>query len=89
MEKYQIMEELGGGSFGVVWKAFNKQTHETVAIKKLLTKYDDSTKTMIRREIKSLASNRHQNIVALKEIINRNNTIFLVFEFMDYKILIW
>ncbi|KAK9057315.1 hypothetical protein SSX86_022150 [Deinandra increscens subsp. villosa] len=83
MEKYQLIEELGGGSFGVVWKAFNKQTHETVAIKKLLTKYDDSTKTMIRREIKSLVSNRHQNIVALKEIINRNNTIFLVFEFMD------
>ncbi|KAK9058717.1 hypothetical protein SSX86_023559 [Deinandra increscens subsp. villosa] len=84
MEKYEILEELGGGSYGVVWKAINKHTHETVAIKKLLTKYESpSAKMMINREVKSLEFNKHENIVTLKEIINRNNTIFLVFECME------
>ncbi|KAK9057131.1 hypothetical protein SSX86_024498 [Deinandra increscens subsp. villosa] len=85
MEKYEIMEKLGGGTFGVVWKALNKQTRETVAIKKLLTKYESSSdKLMIKREVKSLLFNKdHENIVTLKDIINENNTIFLVFEHME------
>ncbi|KAK9049574.1 hypothetical protein SSX86_031459, partial [Deinandra increscens subsp. villosa] len=83
MEKYQIIKKLGSGSYGAVWKAFNKETHETVAIKKLLTKYESSSdKIMIEREVKSLVFNRHENIIELKEIINQNNTIFLVFECM-------
>ncbi|KAL8214956.1 hypothetical protein R6Q57_004405 [Mikania cordata] len=83
MDKYQIIEKLGSGSYGVVWKAINKQTQETVAIKKLFLKYESpSSIIMIKREIKSLMFNKHKNIVKLKDIINENNTIFLVFEFM-------
>jgi serine/threonine-protein kinase 24/25/MST4 len=32
-EHYQVLEELGRGSFGVVYKAIEKATGETVAIK--------------------------------------------------------
>ncbi len=32
-EGYQVLEELGSGSFGVVYKAIEKATGETVAIK--------------------------------------------------------
>jgi serine/threonine protein kinase len=35
MEKYKILEMLGEGAFGKVYKALNKKTGETVAIKKL------------------------------------------------------
>nr|GEY08004.1 cyclin-dependent kinase F-4-like [Tanacetum cinerariifolium] len=40
MEKYKRMEEVGRGTFGVVYRAVDKETGEVVAIKKLMTKYD-------------------------------------------------
>ncbi|MFS7895605.1 putative protein-serine/threonine kinase CMGC-RCK family [Helianthus anomalus] len=85
MDNYLIIEKLGSGTFGVVYKAFNKQTDEIVAIKKLLHKYEESSsvKIIINREVKSLVFNKHENIVKLKEIINEKNTIFLVFEYMQ------
>lgn len=36
-EHYQVLEELGRGSFGVVYKAIEKATGETVAIKHVST----------------------------------------------------
>ncbi|PWA43698.1 serine/threonine-protein kinase Unc-51 [Artemisia annua] len=85
MEKYQLLENLGHGSFGVVFKAFNKLTHEVVAIKKLMTKYYSNEDWKNLTEVKSLIkmNNNHPNIIRLQEIIKENNELFLVFEYME------
>ncbi|MFS7903635.1 putative protein-serine/threonine kinase CMGC-RCK family [Helianthus anomalus] len=84
MEKYTKIMEIGRGSYGVVWKAMNKQTGEVVAIKKLNNEYKTNEDSMNLREVKSLIKIvNHPNIVKLKEIIRENNTLFLIFEYME------
>nr|GEZ66160.1 cyclin-dependent kinase F-4-like [Tanacetum cinerariifolium] len=84
MEKYLPFENLGHGSFGVVFKAFNKHTHEVVAIKKLMTKYYSSEDCKNQSEVKSLIKmNNHPNIIRLQEIIKEKNKLFFVFEYME------
>lgn len=34
-EKYKLLEQVGNGSFGIVYKAVNKDTGEVVAIKEV------------------------------------------------------
>ncbi|KAM0051206.1 putative protein-serine/threonine kinase CMGC-RCK family [Helianthus debilis subsp. tardiflorus] len=92
MEKYERIMEIGRGSYGVVWKAMNKQTGEVVAIKKLLEEYHTAEECMNLIEVKSLIKMaNHPNIVKLKEVIRENNTLFLIFECMEcdlYKLMI-
>ena len=64
LEKYMKMEKLGEGTYGVVHKAVNKETGETVAIKKIrLEKEDDGVPSTAIREISLLKNLKHPNIV--------------------------
>lgn len=86
MEKYQIIKLIGGGTFGVVWKAMNKQTGEVVAIKKV-DKYNTMEDSINPPEVRSLTKmNNHPNIVKLKETIRdeEDAMLFLVLEYMEY-----
>ncbi|XP_015084716.1 cyclin-dependent kinase F-4-like [Solanum pennellii] len=83
MERYLIIKEVGNGSFGNVWRALNKQTGEVVAIKKMKKKYYSWEECINLREVKSLRRMNHPNIVKLKEVINENDILYFVFEYME------
>jgi mitogen-activated protein kinase 15 len=34
LKKYEILQKLGKGAYGIVWKAIDKRTKEVVALKK-------------------------------------------------------
>jgi len=34
LKKYEILQKLGKGAYGIVWKAIDKRTKEIVAVKK-------------------------------------------------------
>ncbi|KAL5746580.1 hypothetical protein ACOSP7_027726 [Xanthoceras sorbifolium] len=89
MEKYQLLNQVGAGSFGQVWKAFNKHSGEVVAIKMLREKFHSWEECLSLEEIKSLSILKHPNIVLLKEVIRvrDNNTLFFVFEYMEGNLL--
>jgi serine/threonine protein kinase len=64
LEKYQKLDKLGEGTYGVVYKAKNIQTGEIVAIKKIrLEKEDDGVPSTAIREISLLKNLKHPNIV--------------------------
>lgn len=64
LEKYQKLDKLGEGTYGVVYKAKNLETGEIVAIKKIrLEKEDDGVPSTAIREISLLKNLKHPNIV--------------------------
>lgn len=85
MDKYQIIKKIGDGTFGTVYKAWNRASTEykTVAIKKLKQKYTNWDKCISLPEIETLLKFHHPNIIKLLEVIKDNNEVFLVFECMD------
>ena len=86
MDKYEIIKEIGGGTFGTVDKARNKTNNEIVAIKKMRQTFASWDEAMALREVKSLRKLSHPNIVKLKEVIRQKDNLFFVFEFMGTNI---
>ncbi|WVY91398.1 hypothetical protein V8G54_036912 [Vigna mungo] len=86
MDRYKLIKEVGDGTFGSVWRAINKQRGEVVAIKKMKKKYYSWEECVNLREVKSLRKMNHPNIVKLKEVIRECDTLFLVFEYMEYNL---
>ncbi len=87
MEKYKIGRTLGDGTFGTVFLAVNELTGEQVAIKKMkqkkFKKWEEITSIA---EIESLQCLRHPNIIELKEVIKKNNELYLVFEYVHINV---
>jgi protein kinase len=86
MERYKILKHIDDGTYGSVSKALNKQTNETVAIKKMKQKFYSWEEAMSLREIKALRKLKHPNIVKLKEVIRANDDLYFVFEFCDQNV---
>lgn len=83
MEKYKIIKVVGDGAYGSVYKAINTSNGEVVAIKKMKRKFGSWEECMNLREIKSLRSLRHPNIVRLQEVLRVNEELHFVFEFLE------
>lgn len=86
MEKYKVLEELGDGTCGSVYRAINMETSEIVAVKKMKRKFYSWEDCMNLREVKSLRKLNHPNIIKLKEIVRENNELFFIFDFMEYNL---
>ena len=85
MYKYDIEQTLGEGAFGAVYKAKNKQTNETVAIKYIKKKFRSWDECMQLKELTSLKKlKNHPNLVDLKELLleRAQQALYFVFEFV-------
>ena len=87
MEPYEILKDIGEGSFGVVQMAQNKETGEFVAIKRMKKKYTTWDECLALREVKALGKLRHPNIVRLREVFKLERDLHLVFEFCERNLL--
>ncbi|XP_063071662.1 cyclin-dependent kinase 2 [Engraulis encrasicolus] len=84
MESFQKVEKIGEGTYGVVYKAKNKITGETVALKKIrLDTETEGVPSTAIREISLLKELNHTNIVKLRDVIHTENKLYLVFEFLN------
>ncbi|KJA15894.1 hypothetical protein HYPSUDRAFT_47949 [Hypholoma sublateritium FD-334 SS-4] len=84
MERYQKLEKVGEGTYGVVYKAKDNTTGEIVALKKIrLEAEDEGVPSTAIREISLLKELKDENIVRLLDIVHADQKLYLVFEFLD------
>ena len=85
MDKYLKMEKLGEGTYGIVYKARDKDTQKICALKKIrLDSEDEGVPSTAIREISLLKELQHPNIVCLQDVVHSENKLYLVFEFLDH-----
>ena len=67
LKKYEILQKLGKGAYGIVWKAIDKRTKEVVALKKNFDAFQNATDAQRTfREVVFLQElNGHENIIRL------------------------
>ncbi|XP_004288607.1 PREDICTED: cell division control protein 2 homolog [Fragaria vesca subsp. vesca] len=84
MDQYEKVEKIGEGTYGVVYKARDRVTNETIALKKIrLEQEDEGVPSTAIREISLLKEMQHGNIVRLQDVVHSEKRLYLVFEYLD------
>jgi serine/threonine protein kinase/TolB-like protein/tetratricopeptide (TPR) repeat protein len=86
---YKILEKLGEGGMGVVYKAQDTKLDRTVALK-FLPHYlttDQKEKERFYHEARSVSSLNHANVTTVYEIDEQNDQMFLAMELVEGKTL--
>ncbi|CEP17654.1 hypothetical protein [Parasitella parasitica] len=80
---YQKLSKIGEGTYGVVFKARQKASNKLVALKKVRLNLQEGVPTTTIREVAILKEMDHENIIKLVDMIQRDATIYLVFDFAE------
>jgi len=76
---YRVLEKLGEGGMGVVWKAHDTELDRVVALK--------STGARMYQEARAASALNHPNIVTIYDLLHHEGETYLVMEFVDGKTL--
>jgi mitogen-activated protein kinase 15 len=84
--KFLVERHIGGGAYGVVWRAIDRKSKATVALKKVFDAFgnpQDAQRTY--REVMLLQRLSHPNIIRLHSVMKARNgaDLYLAFELME------
>lgn len=85
--RHTILEQVGSGGMGVVYAAFDSQLSRKVAIKVLRplagSRSSEVLKARLVREARALAQLSHPNVVAVHEVGEAGDELFVVMDFIE------
>jgi serine/threonine-protein kinase len=82
--RYQILERIGRGAMGVVYRAHDSAMRRDVALKVLMTDLEDDPeiRTRFHREAEAAARLSHPNIITIFDVGEENDRFFIVMELL-------
>jgi tetratricopeptide (TPR) repeat protein len=83
--RFEILESLGRGSMGVVFKAYDRVLHRTIALKRLPRWLASSPRAaaLFLSEARVSARLNHPHIVTIYDVVREGEMLFLAMEFLD------
>jgi hypothetical protein len=84
VSRYQLLERIGEGGMGVVWRSFDLELEEEVAIKFLREDFgrDEKLRALFRREVKLARRVTHPNVARVFELGREGDLYFLTMEYI-------
>jgi len=84
-DRYQILEELGKGGMGRVYKALDREINEEVAVKLLKPEIaaDESTIDRFRNELKFARKVSHKNVCRMFHLSKEEETPYITMEYVE------
>jgi serine/threonine protein kinase len=86
--RYRLLEQVGSGAMGVVWKAKDERLGRVVAVKRLLVRYalseglTEDTRRRAMREARIAARLQHRNAIAMFDVVEHEGDPCLIMEFL-------
>ncbi|MBI4676533.1 MAG: protein kinase [Elusimicrobia bacterium] len=84
-DKYEIVRQIGGGGMGVVFEGLDRSLNRKVAVKKMRDeiRLDRKERDRFLVEARTVAALHHANIVDIYAVVEADDDIYLVFEFIS------
>ncbi len=80
--RYRLLEQIGAGGMGVVYRALDKERGTLVALK-TLERFDPQNLLRLKTEFRSVADVVHDNLVLLHELSSEGDESFFTMELID------
>ena len=81
--RYQLLEKIGAGGMGEVYRAVDERLQRMVAVKIIAPQFVDHESELIGREAQSCAQVEHPNVIAVYSIECHAGQTFLVMQFIE------
>ncbi|MEM9462179.1 MAG: SUMF1/EgtB/PvdO family nonheme iron enzyme [Myxococcota bacterium] len=85
--RYAVLEPLGQGGMGLVFKAFDRSLDRKVALKVLHAEVDEQHTSRLQREAQAMAKLSHPNVVQVYEVGRVEDRTFVAMELVEGKTL--
>ena len=84
LSNFEILNTLGHGAFGNVFKVKNKKDNKIYALKKIiLNNLSELEKNKVKNESKNLSAINHKNIVKYYDDFFENNAFYIIMEYCE------
>jgi len=86
VQNYSLLEQIGQGSFGSVFKGKHLTSNTIFAIKQMSLKQLEQVPKMyefIMNEIEALQAIKNENIIKFHEVFRTQNNVYLVYEYCN------